>query len=493
MSRRVALLSAVLIVAAGGAPGLAAEPPTAEAAAAALRKAVGFYRDKVGVQGGYPWRTSGDLALREGEGICSPTQVWVQPPGTPAVGEVFLDAYDATGDPAYLDMARETGKALVRGQLRSGGWEYSIEFDPEKRLAHGYRDLPAKKKVRARSTLDDDTTQSAVRFLARLDAALGRRDPAIHDAARFGLDAILNAQYPNGGWYVFWDEYPTQPPSAEDFPVKKPSLPATWDRTWTKAYPGRYVLNDDLMPDMLDTLVRAGAVYDDPRCLEAIRRAGDFLVLAQLPDPQPAWAQQYDVAMQPCWARKFEPPAVTGGESQGVMETLLRIHQITGDPKYLEPIPRAIAYLKKSLLADGKLARFYEVNTNKALYFTKDDYQVTYSDARLPTHYGFKVESRLDRIEREYERQRQGPHVARGLTAARKPERWTPALAERAAAAIAAMDGRGAWVTPKGVLDAHDQTPPSGVIEGEAFLRNARLLAAYVAAARAREAEERRP
>ncbi len=484
MSRRVAsLLSAVLIVASGVAftphRVRAAEPPTTEEAEAALRKAVGFFHDKIAVQGGYDWRTSGDLKLREGEGIPTPTQVWVQPPGTPAVGEAILDAYDATGDKTYLGYARETGQALAKGQLRSGGWEYYIEFDPEKRGARGYRDVPPKKKQRNRTTLDDDTTQASVRFLVRLDGALDFGDAAIHDAAQYGLDALLNAQYPNGGWYVIWDEYPASPPSAQDFPVKKAVLPETWNRTWTKEFPGRYIFNDNLIVDMVATLLRAHEVYDDPRCMEAIRRAGDFLILAQLPDPQPAWAQQYDVAMEPCWARKFEPPAVTGGESQGVMRTLLLIHRLTGDAKYLAPIPKALAYLKASRLPDGQLARFYEVNTNKPIYFTRDDYQVTYSDANIPRHYGFKIAADLDQIEREYDKQRQetGPTYKK-----RGPVRRTPVLAVRVADVIAAMDSRGAWVTPKGVMDAHDQQPASGIIESQTFIKNARLLADYVSA-----------
>ena len=66
-----------------------------------------------------------------------------------------------------------------------------------------------------------------------------------------------------------------------------------------------------------------------------------------MPDPQPAWAQQYNYDMHPIWARQFEPPAITGGESQDAIETLLKIYRATGDKKYLEPIPRALAYLKK--------------------------------------------------------------------------------------------------------------------------------------------------
>jgi PelA/Pel-15E family pectate lyase len=72
--------------------------------------------------------------------------------------------------------------------------------------------------------------------------------------------------------------------------------------------------------------------------------------MSQMPDPQPAWAQQYDANMHPAWARVFEPPSVTGGESQGIMRMLMVLYRETGDKKYLEPIPRALAYLKKSIL-----------------------------------------------------------------------------------------------------------------------------------------------
>ena len=150
-----------------------------EQASAVLRKAVDYFRKNVATEGGYLWRYSADLSKREGEGKASATQVWVQPPGTPAVGLAYLTAYDATGDAYYLEAARETAEALLKGQLRSGGWTYQVEFDPalRKKFALPHRSAQQGPQLHH---LDDNTTQSAVRLLARLDVGLeaeGREDP----------------------------------------------------------------------------------------------------------------------------------------------------------------------------------------------------------------------------------------------------------------------------------------------------------------------------
>ena len=47
------------------------------------------------------------------------------------------------------------------------------------------------------------------------------------------------------------------------------------------------------------------------------------------------------------------------------MRTLIKIARYTGQKRYLEPIPKALAYFKKSLLPDGRVARYYEFKTNK--------------------------------------------------------------------------------------------------------------------------------
>ena len=108
-------------------------------ATASLRKATQFMQQNVAVHGGYAWVASADGRFSHGEGVAGPQRVWVQPPGTPAVGIALLRAHKTTGDSIHLDAAREAAEALIQGQLRSGGWGYSIEFDPTIRKKITYR------------------------------------------------------------------------------------------------------------------------------------------------------------------------------------------------------------------------------------------------------------------------------------------------------------------------------------------------------------------
>lgn len=391
-----------------------------------MKKAATYYRTKVAVHGGYVYYTALNLQDRWGEGKATPGQIWVQPPGTPTVGLAYLKAWEATRDPFYLDAAREAAEALVYGQLQSGGWTNHIDFDPTGKRVGKYRN--GKGGSWNASSLDDDQTPSALRLLIRADEALQFMHAAIHEAARYGLDALLKAQFPNGGFPQVW----TGPVAAH--PVLKAGYP---DYDWktenrVKAYWDLYTLNDGLAGAVLDLLVEAQRVYKEDRFKASIAKLGDFLRLAQMPDPQPAWCQQYTYDMKPSWARKFEPPAVTGWESQDVLEALIRIAEATGDRKYLEPLPRALAYLKKSLLPDGRLARFYELKSNKPLYMN-ERYELTYDGSSAPQHYGWTVPSRLDRIERRWKGDRD-PAPARPSEAEVKK-------------ILASLDDQGRWVS----------------------------------------------
>ncbi|MGH7418680.1 MAG: pectate lyase, partial [Candidatus Rokuibacteriota bacterium] len=279
-------------------------PTLADQVRDAVVRASRFFRS-IATEGGYLWRYSLDLKDRAGEREATATQIWVQPPGTPAVGQAFLRAHLATGEAMLLDSAVAAARALVRGQLDSGGWDYLVEFDPA--LEKAWR-------AKAISTYDDDNTQSALRFL--MDVHRVRPDPQFRAAIDRGLEALLKSQYPNGGW-------PQRYPAAG------------------RGYYPYYTFNDGTIADLVRTLIQAWRQFGDPRFLEAVRRAGDFMVLAQRPEPQPVWAQQYDLDMKPASARRFEPVSVCSGESAGVIRSLMEIHRATGDDKYLKPIPPA--------------------------------------------------------------------------------------------------------------------------------------------------------
>lgn len=457
--------------------------PSREAVLVAMRRAASFYVDRVSTEGGYHFYYAEDLSYGRSESAEGPTQIEYQRDGTPLVTLAYLDAFAATGDRLFLDAARKAGGAYLRGQLCSGGWDYFVEFDAEKRKAYQYRsDGNCSADKRGVTNLDDNVTQSAIRVLMRLDRAMGFQDAAIHGAVTFALDKLIDAQYPIGAWpqrFAVASDHPK-------FPVKRASYPSTWARTWPgPVYQQHYTFNDNSISDVIDVMLEAARIYREPRYLASAEKGGQFILLAQMPEPQPAWAQQYDADMQPAWARVFEPPSVTGGESQGIMRTLMVLYRETGDPKYLEPIPRALAYLKQSILPpadhdvearqriDGPvLARFYELQTNRPLYVTKgtrlvaaglgsrlvDGYDLSVDDRSVITHYGVLVGGAgLDAIAQDHaslvamdREARRRPEMLTGLSPWSERPRAAPAPDHLAAAArelIGSLDARGAWLT----------------------------------------------
>ena len=470
---------------------LGAQAPSKEEVLRAMRKAAEFYRYKVSTEGGYHYYYTADLSYGRSESAEGPTQVEVQREATPIVAFAYLDAYEATGERVYLEFARAAAEALVRGQLCSGGWDYLIEFAPEKRQLYQYRaDNNCAEGARGVTNLDDNVTQAAVRVLMRVDRALNFPDARIHEAVLFALDRLIAAQYPIGAWPQRF----RRPRDFSRYPVKRASYPEAWSRKWPGPdYQGHYTFNDNTILDAIDALLEAARIYNDSRYRAAAEKGGQFILLAQMPEPQPAWAQQYDAEMHPAWARVFEPPSVTGGESQGILRALMALYRETGDRKYLEPIPRALEYLKRSAVPRGDaevfrripegavLARFYELKTNRPLYITKgsrlqaaglgsrmvDGYEISYTPESVITHYGVLVSGReLAAIEEDYRqlaaadpKMVRRPGKLRGLSPWSERPRRQPESASLAAEArrlIDSMDERGAW-TRMGVIGKADR------------------------------------
>jgi hypothetical protein len=245
-----------------------------------------------------------------------------------------------------------------------------------------------------------------------------------------------------------------------------------------RVYPGRewrdLTPEHHLVRDKIRLLLFAYQVYGRPEHRDAALRAGEFLLAAQMPAPQPGWAQAYDRRMTPIWGRKFEPPAVASWETGGTIEALLELYLTFGDQRYLDAAERAAAWLERVRFADGQWARFYELETDRPLYMTTD-YQLTYSADDLPTHYGFidrfGLPEVLDRFHRIAGAGREA-YLAAAESAGREAD-----LDRRAAAVvdlIAAWDGQGRWVDREMIRSAR-------------FIEHIELLAGYVAAVRGHE------
>ena len=374
-------------------PALAFDPQLGADARATLERAGKYFSSILAVDGAYVWAYSADLKDRKGEDTAGPTTGWVQPPGTPAVGAALLRIYEVTGDSYWLDSARASAKALVDTQLLSGGWNNRIEMGAE-RAAWCYRasgvtpdacgDLKGN-KAKNRTVLDDDNTQSAIRFLMWLDSVEEGQNQSVRDTIDYAFKRLSAMQYPNGSWPAFDRRNPKD--LQENL---KASIPTEWPRSWVKPEGGvYYILNDNAQRDMVHLYLAAATQYGNEEFLEAAKRAGEFLLDAQLPQPQSGWAQTYNIDMQPIWGRPFEPPSVASRETAGSITALVELYHHTGDERFVNAARTAADWLRAVRLPDGDWARFYELSTNRPLYVDQDK-KLTYEPVNLLSNYSLK-------------------------------------------------------------------------------------------------------
>ena len=90
----------------------------------------------------------------------------------------------------------------------------------------------------------------------------------IHDAAVYGLTALLRAQFPNGAFPQGW-KGPVEP-----HPVVKARFPGDDWKTQGKLknYWDYYTLNDNLAGDVTETLIEAHRVYKDDKYRVALEK-----------------------------------------------------------------------------------------------------------------------------------------------------------------------------------------------------------------------------
>ncbi len=466
----------------------ASAQPSRDEVTAAMKKATAFMVEHVSLRGGYVWTVSEDLTTRWGEVPARPSQIWVQGGGTPAAGEAFLDAYDATHDPLFLDAARKAADALIFGQHPLGGWHYFVDFDPaglpewyEKsasKFNYGYEEY---RHYYGNATNDDQVTSGAAAFLLRYYRTT--LDPAYRAPVLKALDFVLQAQYPSGGWP---QRYPLRYEFAHD------GLPD---------YTSFYTLNDGAHQGYVELLVEAWQTLGDTRYLEAARRGADFIIAVQGPDGEAAWAEQYGMDMRPTAARTHEPTGYVTRESRDMLRVLQLFYALTGDQRYLTPIPRCLAWFdrvnREAIEFKRPPARYWQPGTNLPVYnvrtgaFNAEGYGLYKWTTEAPA--GMEIRSAIDvaPVRTEYER------VAALKTADARAayvreyfsRRQQAPTAAEVAGIVGALDARGAWVTDgirahrivaPGVMNSDTQVPVRGISTG-VFVRNLVALAAWVA------------
>lgn len=419
--------------------------PTPESAKQALYRAASFYHS-IATNGGYVGLISPDLSKRFGEATyeeASENEVWVQPPGTPTVGEVYLEAYRLTGDSLFLDYAVDAALALAWGQRKEGGWDHRVDV--------GHM-VPGRSPVRqsGNCTFDDNITQGAVTFLMDLDREID--EEWLTSSISRALSFIMAAQFFNGAWPQW---YPL-----------------------IGGYHDYYTYNDNAINDCIRVMFAAHRQYGNHAYLASALAGGEFILASRLSEEQPVWAQQYSHDMQAAWARTFEPPGIDTAVSASNIKMLIDLYLNTGDYKYIEPIPAAIDWFERSKLSDNLWARLYEVGTNRPIYGDRDSkvhYTLEEISEERRTGYSWQrswgvsaIEeyNRLmtlgaDQYRREQSREMSDDEIRDAMSA----------IASEAGEAMSSLDVEGRWIDDE-----------SGMIVSRDFVDNMRAIIRYIKA-----------
>lgn len=442
----------------------AADRPDVATALQTMKRATAFMVEKVGYEGAYVWSYLPDLSRRWGEMEATQTMAWLQAPGTLSVGHALLDAYHVTGDDYYYNAAAQTARVLIRGQHPAGGWNYMIDLAGEESLRHWY-DTIGKNGWRleefqhyyGNATFDDETTQDAAKFMLRF--YLEKRDPAAKASLDRAIAFVLKSQYPNGGW-------PQRYPPAGSF-----------SKNGNPDYTGYITFNDNVAGANIEFLVQCYSVVGESRLLEPIQRAMTAFLITQQPPPQAGWGLQHTLDLKPVGARTYEPKALVTSTTGANIDQLLKFYALTGDAKFLKPIPDALAWLESVKLpanfpgARGTHPTFVEIGTNQPLFVHRrgsnvvnGHYFVDHNSEKTIGHYSSYRTVNIAGLRERYEAARDTPPdmvtkdspLRSGAPRATLPRivgvrsggfgrgnRGT--IEERAAQAIASLNAEGYW------------------------------------------------
>jgi len=262
-------------------------------------------------------------------------------------------------------------------QRNIGGWPKNTAF--HKPLTEAEKNEISKDKDKPDAIFDNGATTTEMRFLAKMYNKTGHS--AYKTAVENGLRFILEAQYENGGWPMF-------------YPLKN-------------GYYTHITFNDDATSRLMNLLheVYSGsplfAFIKDEKLIniakDAWNRGLDCILKTQIiVDGKPTiWCAQHDeVTFLPAKARSYELPSFSGAESVGLLQLLMNIKNPS--PQIIRSIQGGIEWFDTHKLkntrwdnfvnAEGKKdrrivndlntgnmwARFYDLETGKPYVCDRD-------------------------------------------------------------------------------------------------------------------------
>jgi len=274
--------------------------------------------------------------------------------------------------------ALRIGENVLLYQRKSGGWPKNIDMAVP--LSDSGRARVEGEKGLNDSTVDNDATTTQIRFLARVYESTGRQSLAAGILA--GIRFLLAAQYPNGGWPQY-------------YPLRND-------------YSRQITFNDDAMVHVME-LLRDVATAKTPfafvdrstreQATEAVEMGIQVILAAQVKvnGRLTSWCAQHDArTLEPCGARAYELPSLSGRESVGIIRFLMSIEKpspgvvraieaaaewfrssaIRGwrvDRKADPTLPRGFDYvLVEDPAAQPIWARFYDIVSNRPMFVGRD-------------------------------------------------------------------------------------------------------------------------
>ena len=276
--------------------------------------------------------------------------------------------------------------AVLSYQLPCGGWSKALAYSKGPR-SPGMQWTSQEDPWHYAGTFDNRATTSELRFLAaaKSDAAFLR-----------GVDYVLEAQFPNGGW-------------PQNYPLEG-------------GYHDFITINDSVMLHVLEFLHEVAEGHfpavDAPRrklAHTAVERGNDCLLRLQIRST--SWCAQSDpLTLAPAHARLYEPASLSGGESVEVVRYLMSLPKT---PERTKAIEAALAWFASARTfapeSDGgprQWARFYDLKTQQPIFLGKLDGR-TYATfeamrEKNPSGYDYLVTKPADLIGKWAARWREG-------------------------------------------------------------------------------------